>query len=314
MNNTTRLAAYGGILVAAFVGAAGIGLAAGPIDTGDDASHDSGHGGDHPAPAPAGAPARAGTSLDAGGFRLAPDTTAVRAGRPARYSFRLVDAGGAAVTEFVSRHERDLHLIVASRDLAHFHHLHPEHDGDGTWSIELPALEAGTYRVFADSQPADAEPVTLGVDLHVVDGAVPDGDAVTSVDRVDGFDVTLSGDPVVGDSALSFVVERDGAPVATEPYLGAAGHLVVLRSGDLAYIHAHADAAADDGAIGFDVDFPTAGTYRLFLDFAVDGVVRTADFTVRVPDGAVSPAAPSHTAPTHAPSTAPMTAPSHGGH
>jgi hypothetical protein len=215
----------------------------------------------------------------------------------------VLGPAGQAVTEFETRHERDLHLIVASRDLQHFHHLHPDHDGHGVWSIELPALEAGTYRVFADTQPAGAEPVTLGVDLLVSDDAVQrDAAEVVTSDHVDGFDVTLSGDPVAGTAALSFFVDRGGEPVSTEPYLGAAGHLVVLRSGDLAYVHAHADETADDRTIGFDVAFPTAGTYRLVLDFAVDGEVHTADFTVQVPDGASAPA------------TAPTTTPSHGGH
>jgi hypothetical protein len=55
---------------------------------------------------------------------------------------------------------------------------------------------------------------------------------------------------------------------------------VVLRDGDLAYLHAH----PVDGAAGPDVRFattaPSAGSYRLFLDFQHGSVVRTADFTV----------------------------------
>ena len=65
-----------------------------------------------------------------------------------------------------------------------------------------------------------------------------------------------------------------------QPYLGAYGHLVALRDGDLAYLHVHpqhTDTAGPD--IGFDADVPTAGTYRLFLDFQHAGVVRTAAFT-----------------------------------
>jgi hypothetical protein len=91
--------------------------------------------------------------------------------------------------------------------------------------------------------------------------------------------------------------------VSTEPYLGAAGHLVVLRAGDLAYVHAHADHQSADGEhdIAFDVAFPTAGTYRLFLDFAVDGTVHTTDFTVHVPDTGTGT---DNGTDTHAPSTA----------
>ena len=37
-------------------------------------------------------------------------------------------------------------------------------------------------------------------------------------------------------------------------------------------------------AVTFTAEFPTAGLYRLFFDFSVDGTVRTASFTVYVPD------------------------------
>ncbi|GGJ27025.1 hypothetical protein GCM10010121_042800 [Streptomyces brasiliensis] len=72
-----------------------------------------------------------------------------------------------------------------------------------------------------------------------------------------------------------------------EPYLQAYGHLVALRSGDLAYLHVHPNGEPGDGTThpGPDVSFtataPSAGTYRLFLGFRHDGRVRTAAFTVR---------------------------------
>ncbi len=38
--------------------------------------------------------------------------------------------------------------------------------------------------------------------------------------------------------------------------------------------------------IGFHTTFPSAGAYRLFLDFQHHGVVRTAAFTVNVSEAA----------------------------
>lgn len=291
MNTTTRLAAYGAVLAASFAGAASIGSAAGPIDTGDTTvTHDAG---DHGSPMPTDHGERAGTSLDAAGFRLVPDAATIPPLRAAEYRFRIVDGDGQPVTRFTTRHERDMHLILASRDLGDFHHLHPQQDGGGIWTVELPPLDAGAYRVFADSQPTDADPVTLGVDLFVGEG--PLAGAPVTHDEVDGFEVTLSGSPTTGGAALTFTVERHGERVVTEPYLGASGHLVVLRAGDLAYIHAHADDAAADHTIGFDVEFPTPGEYRLFLDFSVDGRVHTADFTVQVAAaGDTTEPAPTH--------------------
>jgi hypothetical protein len=84
-----------------------------------------------------------------------------------------------------------------------------------------------------------------------------------------------------------------------QPYLGAYGHLVALREGDLAYLHVHPEGAPGDGAtpagprVEFAAEVPSAGTYRLFLDFRHAGVVRTAEFTVAAgpaPGPAAAPA------------------------
>ena len=89
------------------------------------------------------------------------------------------------------------------------------------------------------------------------------------------------------ESELSFQVSTGGRPVTDlQPYLGAYGHLVVLRAGDLAYLHVHPAGEPGDGVTepGPDVSFlstaPSAGTYRLFLDFRHGDAVHTAAFTV----------------------------------
>jgi hypothetical protein len=77
-------------------------------------------------------------------------------------------------------------------------------------------------------------------------------------------------------------VTRDGRPVRTEPYLGAGGHLVALRDGDLAFLHVHPEEREGGGPIRFRSTFPTAGRYRLFLQYRVDGKVETVAFTQEV--------------------------------
>ena len=74
---------------------------------------------------------------------------------------------------------------------------------------------------------------------------------------------------------------RDGVAIVTEPYLGAAGHLVAIRVGDLGYLHVHS-LAGEAGPVSFAASFPTPGTYRLFFDFSSDGEIHTASFTVDV--------------------------------
>ena len=77
---------------------------------------------------------------------------------------------------------------------------------------------------------------------------------------------------------LDFSVTRDGRVVETEPYLGARGHLVALREGDLAFLHVH----PDEDSLAFMAEFPSAGRYRLYLQFKHHGRVHTAEFTQQV--------------------------------
>lgn len=107
--------------------------------------------------------------------------------------------------------------------------------------------------------------------------------APSRVATVDGYEVHLTGELSPGrGSPLVLTVSRDGRPVTDlEPYLGAYGHLVALRGGDLAYLHVHPDGEPVPGPeIRFVAEVPSADTYRLFLDFAHAGAVHTAEFTV----------------------------------
>jgi hypothetical protein len=79
----------------------------------------------------------------------------------------------------------------------------------------------------------------------------------------------------------TFRVSLDGRPVTDlQPYLGAYGHLVVIREDDLAYLHAHPEEGPAGPDVAFDVEFDEAGRHALYLDFKHGGVVRTAIFTV----------------------------------
>ncbi|MDO8210831.1 hypothetical protein [Conexibacter sp. CPCC 206217] len=217
------------------------------------------------------------------GLRLVLDTPALRRGARERVAFRIVGTDGAPLRDYDVTHERKLHLIVVRRDLSGFQHLHPTLAADGTWSTALTLPEAGSYRLFADFS-RDGEPITLASDLRV------DGDAdlrdlpapVTETTSDGGDAVTLAANDEPADAGveqiLRFAITRDGAPAELEPYLGADGHLVALREGDLAFLHVH---PSGDGP-AFETTFPTPGRYRLFLQYKVAGRVETAAFTQEV--------------------------------
>lgn len=228
-----------------------------------------------------------------GGYTLALENTTAEQGRDVPVSFTIDGPDGEPVTEFDVVHDKELHLIAIRRDMTGFQHVHPRLE-DGTWSTELD-LTPGEWRVFADFRATGADPLTLGADLRVPGDYEPVAKSpATWSSDVDGYEAVLDGSLVPGqDSPLTISVSSGGEPVTDlQPYLGARGHLVALREGDLAYLHVHpAESPDDDAAAGPEVAFqasvPSPGRYHLFFDFKHDDVVRTASFVLRAqsPDG-----------------------------
>lgn len=210
------------------------------------------------------------------------------------FRFRILGPNGTPVTDYTAIHDRELHLIVVQRELTGFWHVHPQLAADGTWTVRLNLPEAGAYRVFTDIAPrALGKTITLGADLAVAGAYEPrPTPRGTRTAIVDGYEVTLDGELVPDEGRLlTLTVRKDGEPVTDlQPYLAAYGHLVILRAGDLAYVHVHPNGEPGDGvtAPGPDVTFHTAvpgpGTYRLFLDFKHGDLVRTAAFTLPTTD------------------------------
>ncbi|MGQ0843051.1 MAG: hypothetical protein ACT4QF_02840 [Sporichthyaceae bacterium] len=248
------------------------------------------------------------------------------AGEAVEVAFAIAGPDGAAVRDYLPTHEKEMHLIVVRRDLTGFQHLHPERREDGTWTAPANLAAAGTYRAFADFAPAalGGQVLTLGADLFVPGDFQPVEPPAPAATWTGGdYEVSLAGTPRAGaESELTFTVRRAGSPVGDlQPYLAAFGHLVALRTGDLAYLHTHPAQDAAAGQVGgpdvrFGTTFPTAGRYRLYLNFAHADAVRTAEFTVDVPAGALP--APTSAAPAAAPSSpqpaSPASPPSGGGH
>jgi hypothetical protein len=307
VSTPAKLAAFAATLAVLFGGGA---LAGGAVDPDRDAprataaedghervpasAHTEPKAGGHGAAAKAAHPVR-GLAVAERGLRIVVDDPELRRGRAETVRLRIVDDAGATVRDFDVEHERRLHLIVARRDLGAFQHLHPDQQPDGSWTVRLRLDDAGSYRMFADFSTGD-EPSTLATDLRV-DGRADLGPlpapAPTAVSD-GGYDVRLdAGRARPGQEAdLRFTITKDARAVHTDPYLGAGGHLVALREGDLAFLHVHptepghgapeGEADPHDDAIGFAATFPTEGRYRLFLQFKHEGRVRTVAFTQEV--------------------------------
>lgn len=335
MKPVTTIGLFAVALAAVFTGGAAAGKAVGPI--GEPVSdHSSGpgasHGGsDHAASGGTGHAQPGATSpsdrlpgglmVSSGGYTLQLAADRVAASPTATLSFTVRRPDGSALRDYTAAHGKDLHLIVVRRDLSGYQHLHPVRDPSGRWTSPANLAVPGAYRVFADFVPAGGEPVTLGADLAVPGGYRPKTlPPVADTATVGDYTVQLSGRLVPGqDSPVVLTVLRGGTPVTDlEPYLGAYGHLVALRAGDLAYLHVHPVGHPGDGATrpGPRVDFtaavPSAGTYRLYVDFKHQGVVRTAELTVRA--GTAGPAATPTSTPTSSRHSSPTSSPAATGH
>lgn len=285
MTAPARLAAFGLAAVAALGGGAALGATAGPAPTPTPNVHS-----DHeesPMPSTTLTPTTHAGHRDqpasAADYRIQAPATVLAAGEPQRFSFQVLDPAGATVTEFEDRHDRPMHLIVVSNDLADYAHLHPQLADDGTWSAELPAFVAGGYRVIADTVPVDGPDLALTADLVVpgVASGRPLSDPTGTV-LVDDLAIDLDLTTTVDGLTAALTVRREGTVVEPDPYLGARGHLVAIDADDLRYLHVHPNDG--DGPVSFAMASPAPGRYRLFFDFSVDGHVRTAAFTVDIPN------------------------------
>lgn len=225
-----------------------------------------------------------GLSVASQGYVLRPRATRFTAGEYENFRFNVFSSNGSPVTDFAQRGERRMDLFVVRRDLTGYQHLYPIMDPDGTWTVPLELEEPGNYHAFAEFFPGTAKtPVTLGVDLDAP-GLVEPGPiskVSTNVD-IDGYSVTRTGDLISGSVSRVFMhVMRDNAPVTDlDPVLWGGARLVILREGDLAYLQVHpVRGPRQNTAIEFDVDVPTIGYYRMFLEFQHHGQLRAVEFT-----------------------------------
>lgn len=237
-------------------------------------------------------------------YGLSPRSFSLRSGasgksyqsqQPATYSFSIIDDQGNTLKDFAITHTKPMHVIVVRKDLKYFQHVHPEFDQvTGTFTLKNLTFPAdGLYRIFADF--AAPLPVTLSEDVPVGVGAqyIPQALGLEEKTKTfDGYQVSLSSDQLLvagKEVMLMFDLKQNGQPITDlQEYLGALGHSVVLREGNLDFIHAHPmedSKRPQTGEVGFMVGFPEAGRYKAFTQFQRDGKVFTTDFVVTVAQG-----------------------------
>ncbi|GAA4698499.1 heavy metal translocating P-type ATPase [Nocardioides conyzicola] len=230
------------------------------------------------------------------GLTVAYDVPAVvRPGEPVTITIAVRDADGKPVDDLVRTHQVWMHLIVTRADLGTFAHLHPEPTGEaGVLAVDATFPTAGTYALHTELRQQGQLADVLDVHEVTVAGDPPPAVPVPASDvreaTVDGVRLTLDGDARVGETS-DFTL---GVPDGLQPYLGAAGHVVVMRADGSGFQHRHAETYDDRGRpvpalpgttfgpeLDLHVRFDRPGAYRLWAQVRLaDGTVVTAPFVV----------------------------------
>jgi P-type Cu+ transporter len=230
-----------------------------------------------------------------------PDNT--RAGTPTRLTATIVNAEtGEPITDLTRSHEAWMHLIATRDDLGSFAHVHPAPTGHaGELAVEVTFPTPGRYIINTEFRQRGQMTDVHQRQLVTVTGAVPVPVSLEAGPRstvIDGVRVELGGQARVGspsDLHFEFSDDTSGQPIDDlQPFLAAAGHVVVMRSDGATFAHEHAEVEDDQGrpvfampgqTFGPELDvhaeFDAPGIYQLWGQFRLaDGEVLTVPFTV----------------------------------
>jgi hypothetical protein len=236
--------------------------------------------------------------------------------------------------KIIPDHGHLMHLfLVRMPEMDRFYHLHPEETAAGTFVETLPAAPGGHYAVFADIVRESGFPDTMTAQLELPETSTKDvskpltGDdsevtappfsnsqvnSTAPLGNGEHMDLLTNGQTLQAQkpTLLRFrVLTQSGQPaVDLEPYMGMAGHLVILRLDLSVFAHVHpvgsvpmaalmllekgTPGSADSmqgmhyesvpAEITFPYGFPQAGDYRLFVQIKRNGQVQTGVFDAHV--------------------------------
>ena len=185
-----------------------------------------------------------------------------------------------------------MHLIVARRDLTGFQHLHPEQAADGSWTRRCGSTRPAPT-ACSPTSPATDEPTRSRADLRVDGARRPAAAARPAADggqrrRLRRPPRRAAGARPGEEAELRFTITKDGQAGAHRalprrrrpPRRAARGRpRLPARAPDRARARRERRARR----LGrLRRDFPTAGRYRLFLQFKHEGRVQTVAFTQEV--------------------------------
>ncbi|HWZ34072.1 MAG TPA: heavy metal-binding domain-containing protein [Bryobacteraceae bacterium] len=225
--------------------------------------------------------------------RISTKPKMIKPGEDTLLNFKIEEPdNGKTVQDFEVMHEKLYHLFLVSQDMRFFRHIHPEKQPDGTFNLDVKFPHAGLYRVLSDFYPKGGTPQLIASTMMIPGAGFRLEPAKLAPDlkpqKSENLDVELVLDPpepLAGFKTLMFFKLKPNDGI--EPYLGAMGHMLAASSDliDLMHTHPLYVTDPDEGAykqIQFNLIFPRAGIYRVWVQFQRKGVVNTVAFNVPV--------------------------------
>ncbi|MFF2876088.1 hypothetical protein ACFVR2_07155 [Gottfriedia sp. NPDC057991] len=199
---------------------------------------------------------------------------------------------GKPVKDFELEHEKLMHLIVISKGLSFFEHIHPEYKGDGKFEISPNFPSGGEYKLYADFVPK-GESKIVKCSVVNVEGQLSQPVQLVADQKltkvIDGKEVTLTFDHLMTNMELpmTFTIKdaKTKKPITNlQPYLGAIGHVVAISGDTETYLHVHPMEENTTGPDAkFMTSFPKKGLYKIWGQFQQNGKVFIVPFSVNVP-------------------------------
>jgi hypothetical protein len=228
-------------------------------------------------------------------------------------SFAIRQPNGKPLTDFKegAGPHTGVHVIIVRDDLGYIIHMHPpvtHLPADGVIHLKVVFPAPGPWRAVIDIYPNTTGPVANFQLFHSIKVAgtytpkkLP---PFSPVVKIRGYTFTMHGKPNLKAIQAAFitvtVTDPHGKPVVFTPWYGALAHAIFFRRGSLAYFHTHicspstpnctslvggakiVGKSTKPGLLTVGVLVPQAGTWRLFLQCKLGGLVATAPFTLVV--------------------------------
>src|SRR3954465_9340994 len=89
----------------------------------------------------------------------APDDITVN--QPVTISILIKDNHNKPIKEFETVSTKKMHLVVVSKDLSYFAHIHPTFKGNGRFEITTKFPAGGDYKLIAEMTPVGASDYSI---------------------------------------------------------------------------------------------------------------------------------------------------------